>query len=584
MGTGAAAAATASASYRNGAADAAWAIEQASALEAEASLRARAPATVKLFSKRQQRLSTWEELVDGMSHEEVVHRCATDVNFLTQFLMPDTFKFNWPPLLVAMWYLMIESLAALQDFTGIANLALGIPRGFAKTTLMKVFCFYCLAFSRHTFILVVGNSDPNAGNIIKDIEALLDSPQVRLYFGNYDAKCSKNTQDEKVFSFCGNECVLKAKGQRTSLRGINVGNRRPDVILMDDVQDEENAKSEVESESLLSWIVGTLLPTRSPEGAINLYVGNTYEHKGAILTKLAEDSEWVSLTLGAILKDGTSLWPELHPIITLLSAYRSAARLGKEGSWLAQYMNVMDIAKNQSFNPTLIRQIWDAMAYDWHQRLLAIDEGGEADARFIIIDPASTKEQADEHAVGLVYVLDDKVVMRSIIQKQLTPIQAIREGFKLAIAHNCFDIFIEDVAYQDTLLWWFNKAKQKLLLPPQLKELFSIRPIAPERRNKNSRILTAFGQFNSGEILVHPDAMVPIKNEGVAFDKLKTNNRDNALDVCHYAPIVWAKHKVSLMETAYKATFAMAAARQQQRLKQAYASQRGDSQEHGYAV
>ena len=506
------------------------------------------PDTVRLFHKRGVATMTVDEMLEGMSAEQVYAKLASDLNFLSRFLLGDLFKYDWPPTIIATWALMIQSVAALQDYAGEANLAIGIPRGFAKSTLMKIFCCYCLLFTRHTFIMVVGNIDANAANIIKDIDSMLDGDHVRKFFGSHRAQMPIDRQDFKLFRFQGKVCILRAKGGRTSLRGLNVEHRRPDVILMDDIQDDDNAKSDVESKALLSWIVNTLLPTRSTDGAINLYVGNTYDHDGSILKKLVEDPEWVSLTLGAILEDGTSLWPELHPLNKLISSYKSALKLGEERSWLAQYMNAMDTEASDDFDSAAIRRHWDAATWIG----LGVETGADAEARYIIIDPASTKKTADEHSVAAFYVYNGIPVCRKIVNGQMNPKQAISTAVALALVTGCFDIFIEDVGYQDTLIFWFKELirTDDTMFPPGLKDLIVLRPCAPGRGSKNTRILHTFSLLKEGSLLVHPDAFAQVKNEGVAFDKLRTNNVDNVLDTLHYAYPVYVANKHLLADNA----------------------------------
>lgn len=508
------------------------------------------PKTVKLFYRLgNTNQGSVDDMLDGMTPEQVYAKLATDLNFLSKFLLGDVFQFEWPTLIVAVWTLLIQSVASLQDYAGESNLAIGIPRGFAKSTLMKIFCCYCMMFTRHTFILVVGNVDSNAANIIKDVQAMLESEHAVRYFGSPDAEVFSARQDFKHYMYQGKSCILKAKGGRTSLRGLNVDHRRPDIILMDDVQDEDNAKSEVESESLSTWIVGTLLPTVSPKGGINLFVGNTYDHEGSILKKFVRDPEWVSLTLAAILDNGQSLWPQLHPLSKLLSSYRTACRLGHERNWLAQYMNALDLEHNDSFNSRAVTLNYDARFGDSP----TLDLSSLASARFVIVDPASTKAQADEHAIGVVYVIQETPIIRKVSQGQMNPMEAITTAVSSAINYAAPWIFIEDIAYQDTLLWWFRKIlAEDPDIPERVKKQLRVMPCSPGSGNKNTRILHMFKMLDSGALLIHPDAQSSVKAEGVAFDKMKTNNKDNVLDVCHYAYPIFIKHRYSLEEAVHE--------------------------------
>ena len=511
-------------------------------------IRSKLPATVKVFGLRAASRPDVRTIVCSMSDVDVKTKLATDLNFFAHFMLGDTFKFEFPPLLVMVWQVLVQSVAALQDYVGIANLVLGIPRGFAKTTLIKLYVVYCLIFTRHTFIVNVGNIEKNSSNLLKDVSDILDSDIVRLYFGDYDADMVVNQSDFKYFKFYGQKCILRSKGALTSMRGINVDNRRPNIIIMDDVQDEENAKSDIESAKLYDWIFNTLLRTRSPDGSINIYVGNTYPHKGTIITKLAEDPEWISLILGAILEDGSSLWAELHPIQLLLSDYNAAVRAGNEAGWLAEFMNVMDTARNDRFDKVAMQNNYDSLD-PFTLSLINVPYNPTVDGKFIVIDPASTKKNADEHAVVLVYIVGSKIIVRDVVHKRLTPKEAIRIAVSLAIREGAWTVFIEDVAYQDTLIYWFNEELKTNQLWTHLQSTFKLLPINPRNRSKNSRILQLFKQINVGDIVIHPTAQVAVANEGIAYIATKSDNEDNVLDACHYALVAATLHRSDIIAT-----------------------------------
>ena len=523
------------------------------------------PQTVKVFGRVARDASTdFQKRTAKMTVEEIIHLNAVDANFFAQFMLGSTFKFNFPPALVAVWSVLTQALATLQDYVGEAKIALGIPRGFAKTTMMKLFCAYALIHSRHTFILVIGNVGANAEKSIKDVADLLDQPQVRAIYGDWDKDIDVDRQDEKIFRFADKNCVLKAKGQRSSVRGVNIGNRRPDIILMDDAQDEENAKSVVESEALLDWILNTLLPAKSTEGGLDIFVGNTYDQAGAILPKLVRDPEWVSMVLGCILKDGTSLWERMHPVAKLLSAYRSAVRFGNEGGWLAQYMNIMDVGRNAKFDARQLSIHWNSFSQRHHLQD-GIDDA-EIEGKFIVVDPATSKLKADEHSLMVAYIISGEPVCRRVVHRQMTPKEAIATSLALMMEENCYVIFVENVAYQDTLLFWFNEHLDSLRLPANIRALFKILPIEPERRAKNGRILNAFRQLNVGEIICHPDTHTSIIAEGRSYDRLKSDNEDNVLDTVHYVPLIATKFKSVILESYYVSNYRRRVEEQMKRL------------------
>lgn len=499
----------------------------------------RTPTGVILYGKLEELSSETrlDNALRGLSSSEIAQRMLHDLDFLSLFMFPAMSTEKWPPLIHAVWALLVDSLMLLQPNKGEAKFAIGIPRGFAKTTLMKLYAILALTFTRHTFILIVGSVDDNAESILKDIISALDSPQYRALFGHWDAVKIMDRQDQKVFYLGKKQIILKAKGGRTSLRGLNTDNRRPDIILMDDMQNEENARSPVDSDGLLTWMISTLMPTRSDKGAIYLYIGNTYAHKGSIMQRLVTDPDWVSLTLGAILSDGTSLWPGVHPIEALLSSYRTAKRMGKEAEWLAQMMNAMEISRQRLVDLGRVSKGFVEVLGD--PESLTVND---VDYKFIVVDPASTRVNADDVAIVTGGQVRGNPVLFEVSAGQRTPLATIKDALNMAMKHGTKVIFVEEVAYQETLLWWFNYVLEAM----RVTDLFEIRPISPGSSSKLTRILHSFQQMDSYDLLVHPDAYIPWKNQLLTFDRLRTDNADDILDATHYVPIICSKYDSSL--------------------------------------
>jgi len=178
------------------------------------------------------------------------------LDFLAALSMPTIFQYNYPPVFQALWSLLLDYSSRTRDFS---QLALGLPRGFGKSTFLKIFILFLILHSSKRFILVLCATAQLAENIISDVADMLEEPNIKSIFGDWKVGIEKDTQALKIFGFRNRTIILQALGAGSSVRGINVKNERPDVMLFDDIQTREQANSELQSTQLLDWMIGTAM-------------------------------------------------------------------------------------------------------------------------------------------------------------------------------------------------------------------------------------------------------------------------------------------------------------------------------------
>lgn len=438
-------------------------------------------------------------------------------DFLAGLATPDVYEYAWPPVFLAIWAWLCQEISLERSFQ---RIALGMPRGFAKTSVIKLFVLYCILFTDRKFILVLAATATMAENIISDVADMLDEPNIKQLFGDWQLGCEKNTNAVKKFSFRGRPIILAALGAGGAVRGLNIKNARPDVMIFDDVQSREDADSQEVSSKLLKWMLGTAMKAKSPKGCMTLFVGNMYPTPHSILKKLKANKHWTKFIVGGILQDGTSLWEELQPIKQLLEEYAADLESGHPEIFHAEVLNDEDAALNNLINFSKL-QPFPYDEYEPHQ------------GNFIIIDPSNDKVNSD--AVALLYgeVHQGKALAKEITSDRLSPLGTIKEAIRMGMRNNCYLIAIESVAYQASLLFWFNHICQTEGI-----QGFQCVEIYPGRRSKNARILDMFKSYQAGEFHIAESCKSLVHSEMTGFNPLKTTNIDNILDCVTYMPKV----------------------------------------------
>lgn len=468
---------------------------------------------------RQELFGDAEAVVQDVAFDAAqVHELAkTSLDFLAAMAAPLVFKFYFPPVFLSVWLWLLSFVNKIRSFP---QLALGLPRGFGKTTVIKLFVLYCILFTNKKFILVISNTAKLAEHIVGDIASFLDEPNIKKIFGDWRVGMTQDTLSMKQFGFRGRNIVLTGIGAGTSLRGMNINNTRPDVMIFEDIQSREDADSETISKALETWMYGTAMKAKSPEGCMFLFVANMYPTKHSILRKLKSNPNWVKFIAGGILADGTSLWEDLQPIEQLTKEFENDLSAGHPEIFYSEVLNDENAAANNLLDFSRVPEC-------------NIPLGTMPEGNFIIIDPSGMKKKSDECAIGYFEVHNIKPVLMELTSDRLSPGQTIRQALEYALRHNCRLVAIESVAYQSSLCYWFNVITTQMCITGiECVEIY------PGGFSKNSRILSMLKDYQSGEVAVTQALRAQVHGQITGFNPLKIDNTDDILDLLCYAPKV----------------------------------------------
>lgn len=447
---------------------------------------------------------------------EVQDLAKASLDFLAAIAMPSVFKYLFPEIYHAVWQWLLTYVHKSRDFS---QLALGLPRGFAKTALMKLFVLYCILFTTRKFILILAENQSKAINIVSDVCDMLSEPNIVKVFGNWKAGIETDRQELKKFGFRGRDIIILGATIET-VRGITLKNARPDVMIMDDIQSRTVAESQSVSDTLEREMYGTAMKSKSPEGCLYLFIGNMYPTKWSILRKLKTNPNWIKFITGGILADGTSLWEDLQPIEQLKKEYLNDLLSGHPEIFYSEVLNDENASANNSIDISKIP-------------LYPVNTGDIPAGKFIIIDPSSDKVKSDAVSIGYFEIHDTLPCLIEIVEGRLSPGDTIRKSLKLALKYNCPLVAIESNAFQYSLLYWFNFLTTQMgIIGVEPVELYS------GMVNKNSRILGMFQALLKGEIRIHPDCQPAAYLQATQFNPLKRDNTDGILDLLTYAPKV----------------------------------------------
>jgi predicted phage terminase large subunit-like protein len=207
-------------------------------------------------------------------------------------------------------------------------------RGHAKSTHFGVLVPLWLKIQKerqfHTLVLV-SKSETSADQLLADLQAELQFNELfindfgkQMKEGNW-AEGKFTTQDDYFFTSLG-------RGQ--SPRGIKQNSRRPDYIIIDDIDDDEMVRNEQRVSKATEWVLSALFGTMEAGRGRFIMVGNRIA-KRSILSNIIERPGVHHTKVNILDRNGKPTWKENY---TAAEVAEMRSMMG-ERNFQKEYMN-----------------------------------------------------------------------------------------------------------------------------------------------------------------------------------------------------------------------------------------------------
>jgi predicted phage terminase large subunit-like protein len=225
------------------------------------------------------------------------------------------------------------------------KVAIAAPREHAKSTaITHAYLLAMMCFGAKDFCLLVSDTESQASGFLVDIKAELESNEdLRATFG-----IQKLLKDTETNIVCkrknGTKFRIQAKGSEQKVRGIKWMNKRPDLIICDDLENDEIVMNPDRREKFRKWFMNALIPCGSDN--CHIRVVGTILHLDSMLNRLMQNKMWKTLFYEA--EDGNFqnlLWPEKFSEERLRDIYQTFVEEGNSEGYSQEYRNQpVDIA------------------------------------------------------------------------------------------------------------------------------------------------------------------------------------------------------------------------------------------------
>lgn len=458
-----------------------------------------------------------------------------DCEFFIDLFLADQLDMEVPGFHKEIWMLMTD----LEK----ERVLLAIPRDHAKTTLAKLIVIWYWLFTNHRFCVYLSNTNAIAKGACKDIIEFLKHPNLNA-LGVRILKVVKESENESLWIYdlqlpTGKQkrVILRAIGQGQQMRGINIDNQRPDIAVIDDVEDNENTESETLQKKLDRWMFGPFLKALARKKKI-LWLGNMLQ-KTSLLARLSRSPKWNPVVFGCLVKNAITgilepLWPGKWTVEALQEDFKEYKSLGLVESWMCEMMNMPGHGEN-GFSLDQINYVAppapDAIRAAW-----------------ITIDPAfGQNAENDETSIAVHVVPNHGVPMTvAVSHGKYDEFTMLTETLSLATYWNAWVWGIEAVAAQRVLISLFNV----LLAQRQMLGRVEMIPLMAGRGDpKVSRIRACVALMDNGEWAI-PDSDVDITAQITEYDFRKKEQPDDIIDSVAYGPMMMEQYLAIIMAQA----------------------------------
>ncbi len=328
-------------------------------------------------------------------------------------------------------------------------------RGSAKSTLitMSYVLWSILGVQQKKFIVICGQTDQKARQYLVNIKnELLNNELLKKDLGPFEEeKNSLGNATALIIKKLNVKIMISSVEQ--SIRGMRHGEYRPDLIILDDVEDINSVKTREGRNKTFNWLTGEVIPAGS-ENTRLIAIGNLL-HEDSLLKRLQKKIESGEMKrLNGIYREYPIIDDQGNPL--WLGKYPTQEHIEVE-----KEKTLNDIAWSREYLLKIISTDEQVVQPEWIQFYKELPHSGLRNISIGIDLAVSEKETADCTAMITGYVYGYGKNLRIYIQPNpineriAFPVQV--EYIKSLIAvqkqkHFRVKLYVEDVGYQKALV------------------------------------------------------------------------------------------------------------------------------------
>ncbi|HFC8834578.1 phage terminase large subunit [Neisseria sp. P0001.S009] len=233
----------------------------------------------------------------------------------------------------------------LRSSEGI-NEATAAPRGEAKSTLVtQLFTLWCVVTGRKHYAVIVMDSIDQAYPMLEAIKAELEfNPRLKT---DFPAACGQGRVWQAGTAVTANEVKIQVAGSGKKLRGLRHGPYRPDLAVLDDIENDEQVRNPEQRDKLETWLKKAVLALGGAGQKFDVIYIGTILHYDSVLNRTLNNPFWHATKFKAMLEwpDRMDLWDRWEELYrndgaevaeAFYQAHKDEMERGAQTSWAAR--------------------------------------------------------------------------------------------------------------------------------------------------------------------------------------------------------------------------------------------------------
>ncbi|MDP8567914.1 phage terminase large subunit [Methylophilus aquaticus] len=266
--------------------------------------------------------------VDPVASKERRERALFDYQFFCQTYFPHYVP--TPHFSLFHQYIFEAFPKAIDSFEDARNVD-EAPRGEAKSTyetqLGSLWCICRATYidalikalqlpkkARKHMIGIIMNTEEQSAEMLESIKAELDTnPRLAMDFPEATGR-GRVWQATTIVT--ANNIKIRIGGTGKKIRGMKHGPHRPDLIFLDDLENDEEVRNKAQRDKVEKFVLSAVLGLAGPAGGMDVFWVGTSLHYDAAINRVSRAPGWTRKVFKAITKwpDHMDLWEQWEAI------------------------------------------------------------------------------------------------------------------------------------------------------------------------------------------------------------------------------------------------------------------------------